>query len=159
MSLLLTLLSTYNTLSNYWVSARTAAASWLRRYLGPEPQNWVLLHDGRIIPSTTTLPLAVQETAYLYDIQTNHLTKMAGTATGRHRHLPILALQIEHPDVGSIDISDWVGEVRMLPTREITPRELVELWAAAQNQYVPIEGARASVTRNDGTVETVDLSS
>ena len=71
MSLLLTLLSTYNTLSNYWVSACTATASWLRRYLGPEPQNWVLLQDGRVIPSTTPLPPTIQETAYVYDIQTD----------------------------------------------------------------------------------------
>ena len=156
----MTLLATFNTLCIYYNRIATATASRLRHYLGPEPQNWALLQDGRILPSTTPFPPTVQETAYLYDIQTNHMTKMGGGATtGRHRPLSILALQIQHPDVGSIDISDWVGEVRIFPAREITPRELVELWGAVQNRYVPIDGARAAVTRNDGSVETVDLSS
>jgi hypothetical protein len=129
----------------------------MRSYLGPEPQNWVLLHDGRVIPSTMTLPPAVQANAYLYDIQSNHLTKMDGAPPGRHRHLSILALQIQHPDVGSIDISDWVGEVRMFPPRDVTPRQLVQLWSAVTHRYVPIEDTRVVVTRNDGSVETVDL--
>jgi hypothetical protein len=69
-----------------------------------------------------------------------------------------LALQIQHTDVGSIDISDWVGEIRIFPARDITPLQLVELWSATQNQYVPIEEARVIVTRDDGSVETVALS-
>jgi hypothetical protein len=158
MSFVLTLLATCNTLYNYYTHSKTVAASWIRGYLGTEPQNWALLQDGRILPSTTVLPPAVQTSAYLYNIQTNQLTKMDGTAPGRYRPLSILALQIQHPDVGSIDISDWVGEIRIFPAREITPRELVELWGASHNRYVPIEGARATVTRNDGSVETVDLS-
>lgn len=157
MTFLLTILSTFNTLSNYWTHARTTTMSWIRRYLGPEPQNWILLTDGRILPSTTILPPAVQETSYLYDIQTNHLTKMDGAIPGRHRHLPILALQIQNPDVGSIDISDWVGEIRMFPLRDIVPRQLIELWGAVHNRYVPILETTANVTRNDGSVETVNV--
>ena len=133
-------------------------ASWLRRTLGPEPQNWVLLQDGRIVSSTVTLPTHVHEAAYLFDINANQLTKMDAAVPGRHRPLSILALQIQHTDVGSIDISDWIGELRIFPQRDITPRQLVELWGISQNRYVPIEDARAVVTRDDGTVETVALS-
>lgn len=82
---------------------------------------------------------------------------MDAAAPGRHRPLSILALQIQHTDVGSIDISDWVGELRIFPQRDISPRQLVELWGISQNRYVPIEDARAVVTHNDGTVETVAL--
>lgn len=158
MSFLLTVLATCNTLWNYYNQAKTAAAAWLRQQLGPQPQNWVLLQDSRIVPSTIPLPPHVQSAAYQFDIQTNQLTKMDDATPGRYRPLSILALQIQHTDVGSIDISDWVGEIRIFPARDITPRQLVELWGATQNQYVPIEEARAIVTRDDGSVETVALS-
>lgn len=157
MSFMINLLAAYNTISVYLAQAQTMAASWLRRALGPEPQNWVLLQDGRVVSSTIALPPHIQATAYEYDIHTNHLTKMDAAAPGRHRPLSILALQIQHTDVGSIDISDWVGELRIFPQRDISPRQLVELWGISQNRYVPIEDARAVVTHNDGTVETVAL--
>ena len=157
MSFLLTILATCNTVLNYYNQAKTAVAAWLRQQLGPQPQNWILLHN-RILSSTIPLPLHVQSNAYQFDIQTNQLTKMDGAVPGRHRPLSILALQIQHTDVGSIDISDWVGEIRIFPVRDITPRQLVELWGATQNRYVPLEDARAVVTRNDGSVETVTLS-
>ena len=157
MSFILTFLAAYNTVLVYLDQTHTVVASWLRRILGPEPQNWILLQDGRIVSSTIDLPPRVQESAYMYDINTNHLTKMDATP-GRHRQLSILALQIQHTDVGSIDISDWVGEIRIFPQRDISPRQIVELWSLIQNRYVPIEDARAVVTRNDGSVETITLS-
>ena len=158
MSYILSLLAAYNTLTVFLAQKCTEAAAWMRRALGPEPQNWILLQDGRIISSTVTLPTHVRDTAYLFDINSNHVTKMDSAAPGRHRPLSILALQIQHTDVGSIDISDWIGELRIFPQRDITPRQLVELWGISQNCFVPIEDARALVTRNDGTVETVALS-
>ena len=158
MSFLLTVLAACNTLYTYYNHAKTTVASWLRRCLGPEPQNWLLLQDARVIPSTITLPPHVQSNTYLFDVQTSQLTKMDGATSGRHRPLSILALQIQHPDVGSIDISDWIGEIRIFPTHDIPPRQLVDLWSATQNRYVPLEDARAVVTRNDGSVETVSLS-
>lgn len=157
MSFILSLLAAYNTLTVFLAQKQTIAASWLRGMLGPEPQHWILLQDGRITPAILPLPARIQESAYIYNIQTNHLTKMDGAVPGRHRPLSILALQIQHTDVGSIDISDWVGELRMFPQRDIPPRQLVELWGISQNRYVPIEDAHVVVTRNDGTVETVAL--
>jgi hypothetical protein len=157
MSFMLSLLAAYHTISIYFAQKCTRIASWLRRILGPEPQNWILLQDGRIVSSTIALPPHLQESAYLYDAQTNHLTKMDGAEPGRYRPLSILALQIQHTDVGSIDISDWVGEIRMFPQRDITPRQLVELWSATQYRYVPNDDARVVITRNDGTVETVAM--
>jgi hypothetical protein len=158
MSFILTMLATCNTVWNYYNQVKTAAAAWLREKLGPQPQNWILLQDNRILPSTTPLPPHIQSNAYVFDISTFQLTKMDGAIPGRHRPLSILALQIQHTDVGSIDISDWVGEIRIFPARDITPRHLVELWGATQNRYVPLEDARAVVTRDDGSVETVVLS-
>ena len=153
----MTLLAVCNTLTVYLAQKRTEAASWVRRILGPEPQNWILLQDGRIVSSTIVLPPHVQESAYLYNISANHLKKMDGEPPGRFRPLSILALQIQHTDVGSIDISDWIGDIRIFPQRDITPKQLVELWALSQNQYVPNEDTHVVVTRNDGSVETIAL--
>lgn len=158
MSLILTLLATYNKLSNYFTIKCAQAASWLRRILGPEPQNWHLLQDGRVLPASIILPPHVYLSAYMYDIQTNQLTKNDNTLlTGRYRPLSILALQLSHPDVGDIDLSDWIGEIRIFPARDVTPRQLVDLWSASQNRYIPIEDTRLTLTRNDGSVETLSL--
>jgi hypothetical protein len=158
MSLILTLLATYNKLSNYFTLKCVQAASWIRSILGPEPQNWHLLQDGRVLSASIVLPPHILSSAYRFDIQTNQLTKMdSSILTGRYRPLSILALQVSHPDVGDIDLSDWIGEIRMFPARDVTPRQLVDLWSASQNRYVPIEDARAIITRSDGTEETIDL--
>lgn len=163
MSFMLTLLAAYHTASVWLGRARVAAESWMRRYLGPEPQNWNLLSDGRVLSSSIALPPHVQETTYVYDITNNQITKMAAptaTTAPRRRPLPILALQVQHPDVGSIDVSDWIGEIRTVfdfAPPVFSPRQLVQLWGAIHNRYVPIEGARAVVTRNDGSNESVEL--
>lgn len=158
MSFIIRLLATFHTISNYVSFLKQKIASWFRRQLGPEPQNWVLLSDGRIISSNTPIPPTVQSSSYMYDVQTNHMTKMdVGIPGGRYRPLSILALTIQHPDVGSIDISDWIGDVRIFPARDITPQQLIELWGLVQNRYVPIQDSRIIVTRNDGSVETVTL--
>lgn len=155
MSFIVTLLATCNTILEYLAEKRTQAASLLRRYLGPEPQNLYLLQDGRIFPTSIDLPAAVLASSYMFDIQNNHITKMDGSIPGRYRPLSILALQFMHPDVGVVDISDWIGEIRMFPARDITPRQLLELWSAHQNRYIPLNDIRITITRNDGSVETL----
>lgn len=156
MSFLITCLAFCNTVHVYTIQKWNEFASWLRRSLGPEPQNWILLADGRVISATTPIPAAIQESAYMFDIGTTQITKI-NTPNGRHRPLPILALQIQHPDVGSIDISDWIGEIRIFPQRVMSPRQIVELWGLVHNRYVPINNARAVITRDDGSVESVEL--
>lgn len=155
MSFIVTLLARCNTILEYLTEKRTQAASLLRHYLGPEPQNLYLLQDGRILPTSIELPASVLASSYMFDMQNNHLTKMDDSVPGRYRPLSILALQFIHPDIGSVDISDWIGDIRMFPARDITPRQLIELWGARHNRYVPLNDTRITITRNDGSVESL----
>jgi hypothetical protein len=155
MSFILTLLARYNTILEYVAEKRIQAASYVRRYLGPEPQNMYVLQDGRILPTSIELPASVLSTSYMFDIQNNHLTKMDGSLPGRYRPLFIIALQFIHPDIGTIDISEWIGEIRIFPTHDISARQLIDLWGALHNRYVPLQDTRITITRNDGSVETI----
>jgi len=117
-------------------SARCLSA--IRRALGPEPQNYWLLEDGRVIPSHIVLPTEVMNSAFFYESATARITAAhTPLQAGRFRPLTYVGIQIHDAIVGNTDISDWLGEVRANPIPEITPQQIVTLWSHVHNQYVP----------------------
>jgi hypothetical protein len=138
----------------------SAAASYARKQLGPEPQSYYLLSDGQVLPTTTILPESVFKQAYVYDPHTLRITLASYTTPeGRFKRLPYIALQVCHPDTETIDMSDWLGEVRANPVPELDVKQLVVLWSYVHRQYVPIfsGGATIKSTNGDGEESSVTL--
>lgn len=135
------------------------AVSALRTWLGPEPQNYYLLADGRVLPTTVTLPNDVAELAFLFNTLTQHFTSATVTAPeGRFKPaVPYLSLVIKQPITGDIDLSEWVGELRANPVPENLPlKQLVTLWSLVHNQYIPLSYTLATINAN-GDYETVTV--
>jgi len=112
------------------------------------------LEDGDTVPTTTTIPVSALQNAYLYDMVTQRLTQI-GTTEGRHRPVPILGLVVQNPIVGPVDLTDWVGELRMNPVAPINPATLVRLWSVVHNRYIPTHNTLLEVTDNNGNTSTV----
>ena len=134
---------------NIWETIKQETRTWL----GPAPVQLVLLADGRILPATIQLPSAVQDTAFLFDATTNRIRKLGpdGVAEGRFRRLPYVSLRVEHPSLGSIDLSDWVGGLRANPVpASLSIQQLILLASLSLHRYIPISGATVHITNDEG---------
>jgi hypothetical protein len=134
----LTIIAFLYRLSQALARASAHCASALRRVLGPEPQNYWLLGDGRVISSHIVLPTEVMNSAFFYESSSARITAAhAPSPAGRFRPLTYVGIQIHDAIVGSTDISDWLGEVRANPVPILTPHQIVTLWSHVHNQYAP----------------------
>jgi len=137
----------------YWEIAK----SLVRQWLGPEPLTWLLLADGRILPSSVLLPESVKSSTYEFDPHTNRMKLANDTEDGRFRPMRYLSLTVEEP-VGNTDLSDWLGEIRAKPVPEsMRVQQLITLWSLTNNQYLPITNVTIRYTNSEGdeTVENV----
>lgn len=144
---------------DFAISQVQNAVSALRTWLGPEPQNYYLLADGRILPTTVKLPADIAEQAFLFNYKKNRLTAAAETLTeGRFRPaVPYLSIVIKQPILGDIDISEWVGDMRANPVPENIPlKQLVTLWSLSNSRYVPLSYTLETINA-DGEYETVTV--
>lgn len=135
------------------------AASALRTWLGPEPQNYYLLADGRVLPTTIRLPADITELAFIFNPQTQHFTSVAAqTPEGRFKPaVPYLSVVIKQPITGDIDLSEWVGDLRANPVPEIlTLKQLVTLWSLTNSRYVPLSYTLETIN-SEGEYETVTV--
>lgn len=136
------------------------AASALRTWLGPEPQKFYLLADGRVLPTTIRLPADITELAFIFNPQTQHFTSVAAqTPEGRFKPaVPYLSIVIKQPITGDIDLSEWVGDLRANPVPEIlTLKQLVTLWSLVHNQYVPLSYTLATInSAGDYETQTIE---
>lgn len=135
------------------------AASVLRTWLGPEPQNFYLLADGRVLPTTFSLPVDIAELAFLFNPLTYHFTSVMVTAPeGRFKPaVPYLSVVIKQPITGDIDLSEWVGDLRANPVPENLPlKQLVTLWSLTNSRYVPLSYTLETINA-DGEYETVTV--
>jgi len=123
---------------DFFQQQKNNAVNSLREWLGPAPQNFWLLDDGRVCPSSYVLPSYVARLAYLYDCTTQQILG-SGSVHGRLRRAsPYLSVVVLQPDQEALDLSDWINELKVSPT-PATPfslTQLIELWAAVHHKYV-----------------------
>ena len=130
----------------------------LRQALGPAPQQFLLLSDGRVLPDTMNLPESIMATVFIYDPLSLRIFQRSTPNTVRFRQLPYIAAGFNHPSTGEVDISDWVGEIRANPVPELSVKQLLTLWSYAHNRYVPLsDGVQVSITKNDGETDLITL--
>lgn len=134
---------------------------YVREWLGPAPQTWWLLPDGRVLPGTIALPNEVYQSAIIYIPATHKLVQAAQTESAtpntavRYRRLPYVSLVVTHPRFGMQDVSDWANELRGAPgTLDLPLKQLLTLWCLSANTYSPITETTVRVTKSDGEEET-----
>jgi len=108
-----------------------------------------LLSDGQVISADTEVPDAVRNDSYVYNESALQLIGENLPPNTRFRPLHIIALSVTTHTTH--DLSDWVGELRMSPVKNLHPIHLIRLWAFAHSVYVPLRGFSYTVTLNDGS--------
>ena len=132
-----------------WESAKQKLRTWL----GPAPQDFLLLADGSVLPATVHLPDTERATAHVYEAATSRICRMSEpNPAGRFRPLPLLSLTIEKDGV-AYDLTDWLSEIRASPVSPLPSKQLSQLWILTTNQWAPLSGG-ARVTFTNGTGET-----
>jgi hypothetical protein len=144
----------YEYVSYYWGQAK----HYMRYKLGPEPQQWILLRDGQVLPHTTVIPDTVHESAYIYDPNTRRITQYGvAEPVGRYRPLQYIAMNIQH-EAYTADASDWLGEIRCNPVPHLSIKQLLQLWMYDTQVYVPMDGtSKITATTNSGDEEVVHV--
>lgn len=155
--MLLQLLAFWHRFTLSWALWVEAGKQRIRSWVGAAPIQYALLQDGRVVPASMSLPPVIAATAYLYDPPTHRISSFQNPdLTARYRRLPYLAGVLQHPSIGDIDFSDWLGEIRAHPVPELPPRQILTLWSLVHNRYIPLsDGASVTITKNDGETEFV----
>lgn len=137
----------------YWEDAKQSLRDWL----GPTPLTYHLLKDGRVLSSTIVLPDEIKSETYAYWPIQKQMTKLLTLVDGRYKPLPIIGIVLKTSQE-TIDISDWLGDIRAYPVPEqITAKQILLLWSLVQNRYVEFEGSTVEIVKNDGSQETITL--
>ena len=141
-----------------WIHTKTEQAKQkLREWLGPAPQNFILLADGRVLPSHIPIPdEAERATTYLFEATTNRMTLLTQpTPNGRFRQLPTIACTLQKGEA-TYDLSDWLSEVRANPVPPtVSLKQYAQLWSLLTGTYVPLSGhVTVTSTSNMGDVTT-----
>ena len=158
--MLLNLLAFYEKTCRFLKPYFQDAQQYARDWLGPSPQNILLLEDGQVLPSTTNLPDIVRNSAHLFDPLTNQMTLLNNPSPeGRFRRLHYLSAELQHELVGSLDISDWIGEIRANPVpHTMSLKQLFQLYGQVHSTYIPLsDGVTITGTTSDGETVTINL--
>lgn len=137
----------YGRITNYCSSLSETCKTYLRSWLGPVPCSYQILSDGRVLPSTLTLPLSLLETAYTYVPDSVILQQFNSSA--RTRRLSWVAVEVE-----GTDLSDWIQSIRWSGTTEPSLPSLVTLWSLIHQQVFPL---RTVIKGTKNTAEEVQF--
>jgi hypothetical protein len=140
----------YNHLSNWIESCFQLSLSRIRKFLGSEPEQYYILNNGDVVPASFYIPEHLKQMAYLYEPK--NYTLQRPNVEGRLRPIPILSLVLQENN-RIYDLTNWLGEIRMRPLENITPKTIVRLWAYVHNKYVT-PNTILEVTKDDGSMET-----
>lgn len=157
--MLLAFLSYLNVLYGHLVSCSEVAKNKMRSWLGPEPQNYYLLADGRVIPASTSLPAQEQITAQLFEVQSNRLSSAATlNPAGRFRPIQFVSATVNHSAYGITDLSNWIGELRANPVpTNLGILQLLQLYSLVHNVFVPIRNVTINIVKNNGDMEIIHM--
>lgn len=147
-------LSWYNWLYDRITDIKDVSFSYARTYLGPEPQKIYILTNGDVVLHSMTMDPTFLEGAFLYTPEDKRLTRDSGLEN-RYRPVGYLSIVIHNPSIRSIDLSDWIGSLRMNPQIRIDVRMYVRLWSVLTNTYIPSKNTTLDVVDNMGEQVTI----
>ena len=137
----------YGRITDYCSSIYETSLNQVRTWLGPLPQSYNLLEDGRVVPSTMTLPISFLGTHYEY-IPEEHVLRQS-MSTARPRRISYIAVEVD-----GHDLSDWIQSLRWVGSAEPSLSSLVTLWGYT-HQRIFAYGTVIRATKN--TAEEVTM--
>jgi len=136
----------YGRITHYCSSLSETCKTYLRSWLGPAPSSYYLLSDGRVIPSTVTIPPSIEY--YIYSPESNILKQPASNI--RIKRFSWVALEVD-----GNDLSDWIQSLRWAGTDEPSLLSLITLWATINQRVIPF---RTMIHGTKNTAEEIQIS-
>jgi hypothetical protein len=130
----------YGRITNYCSSIYETTLNGVRTWLGPLPQSYYILADGRVVPSTTTLPIPFLGTHYQYTPGESIIRQSFSTV--RPKRFAWIAVEIDHND-----LSDWIQTLRWVGEQEPSLCSLVTLWSMIHQRVFEF-GTTIHATKN-----------
>ena len=137
----------YGRITNYCSSIYEISLNKVRTWLGPLPQSYYVLTDGRVVPSIMTLPSSLLGTYYEY--KTGESIIRQSFSTARLRRISYIAVEVE-----GNDLSDWIQSLRWVGSAEPSLQSLVTLWGLIHQRVFEL-GTTIHATKN--TAEEVTM--
>jgi hypothetical protein len=123
---------------------------FLREWLGPQPQDYLLLNNGDIVPAHTQLPPHIGTLRFQSSTHT-----ISGPTEGRRVPLPWLTLEHSCNTIRT-DLTDVVSEIRCTKDHIPSLLQTVRLVALLRNEYLSESNARIITTNNMGEQEVYE---
>lgn len=139
----------YNRVETVVRALLSEAKKMCRKLLGPEANNVYLLRNGDIVPTRYSNLDEHLSSAYLYTAETQRISNALVPLEGRYKPLSILGLSVSLPNGKKLDLSDWVGAIRMNPDVALAPKTLVDLWSMSTNTYIKFQTVEITDTMGD----------
>ena len=153
MQISITLLLWYGRISTWCSSLTDSCKRSVRQWAGPAPLTYHLLADGRVLPSTISLPVALQSTSYTFVPDTTVLTTPSSEER-RSQRLSWIAVEIEEEN-GRTDISDWVQSLRWKGQTQPPLQGIILLWSLLNQRAFAIRTIH--LVKNTGEEEHITM--
>ena len=137
----------YGRITNYCSSMYEISLNKARTWLGPLPQSYYILADGRVVPSTMILPISFLGTHYQYTPNEHVLQQSFSTV--RPKRVSWIAVEMDH-----YDLSDWMQSLRWVGSVEPSLPSLITLWGLIHQRVFEL-GTTIHATKN--TAEEIEL--
>lgn len=145
----------YNFLYELCIQYKNNFLKYLRKIIGPEQTKYYVLRNSEIIECTREIPNNLLEEAFIFNPHTLQISKYK-YESARPKRLNIIGLIVRNQELGEWDLSDWIGDIRIVSSNEsmIDTKILINLWLLWSNKYLPKGCNTYEETKNDGTTNT-----
>lgn len=116
---------------------------YLRNWLGPTPQDYILFENGDIVPIGMVRESAHDKTALLFSQKENRICSMHPEAEETFKRLPWISITYSGQHTIT-DLTDWISEIKCTSVRTPALKQIIHLGFLVQNEY--LEERNATIT-------------
>jgi hypothetical protein len=117
---------------------------YLRDWLGPTPQDYILFENGDIVPICMVRESVHDKTALLFSQKENRIRSLhSATEEETFKRLPWISITYSGQHT-TTDLTDWISEIKCTSVGTPTLKQIIHLGFLVQNEY--LEERNATIT-------------
>jgi hypothetical protein len=115
---------------------------YMRDWLGPTPQDYVLFENGDIVPVGMVREAEHDKNALVFS-QKEHRIRSLNGRDETFKRLPWISIVYKGQHT-TTDLTDWISEIKCTSVRTPTLKQIIHLGFLVQNEY--LEERNAAIT-------------
>ena len=127
---------------------------YMREWLGPAPQDYLLLDNDEILPAGSSIPLDLQSKAFRFSAIDSKIRPFVESESTKFLRFPWVTIVHSWKHIDS-DLSDILSEIRYSSTIQTPPSliQMIRLVAVVRNEYLSEHDASITVVTRMGETE------